>query len=1686
MTKDPDRPAGPPPARMDATDRIPRARIADATTDEQRPFEDERQPFEDELETAVALSDDDIESIEMMEMSGVVEHSAEVVVASETSEPSVIVDQEPGSASWDDVSFYYREAVAVGRHQPERTGLMWFEAARTAQLARSPRSTVLQYLQSALEQAPNNPPLVFLVRREMVLHRQYDSALTLTDRLIQAGGSGAERIGVLLEAATVQRHVKGDRQKALELVQQALTLQPGNAVALVQSATYQMELGQHAGAADALEQLSAVIGAPSDRSSCLHAAGTLRELRLGQPDRAEQDYDRALEVDPENLPAWIARSYLHLQTGAWSRLGQDLERLAALQRGNDIRIGCLLRAGVLHIHRTGDLESAARIFGQAAEVAPDTAPLSRLAQVYEATGQVEQQVVTLQRLLQLTLDPVGQALALMRIGHLYESQLGREDQAIAAYRQALQARPGHFPALQALGAIFRRRGDWNSLLEILLPETEGSGEEARRAMRCVEVGGILTDRLQRPEEAIDYFRRALELDPDLRLAGWRLVSLLLQQQRFVELARVLAWQAEATTDSSSRFHLLLDLARVQKGPLDASREAMETLKQAWSIGRNRVAAMELLELYEQTSSHKALVELLLWEAGQTRDLPEATWRRIQAAMVLEDHLEEHDRALEIFREVLDRVPTCVGALRAAGQIYYAHGRWQELIDLHLHELEHEPALAESGEPWCRIGRIYDENLGNHDEAIRSYNKALALDDRSAVAMDALERLIRIEQRHHELVPILQQYAHRRPEPHAAADILCRAAELADARLDEPARAIQLYQEALELHPHNTAALYGLLDLQQRQNEFEAACVTLQRLTELARDAESRCLLLLLQARVREFHLGQVDATPYDLVAQTPKFAARVRLDQIRTRLAGDGPTVTAALLAAGSACPDNMLGAGLLTECALRCEWGGEIDAQREAAHRALTRNQDDLAATWCLQRALHATGDWSRLGALLESEAERHADSTIRVTLLGQAAQAFIAAGTPTEAARLSRQCLTLDRQHLPSLRCLVQLAAKWRNYTELAALYDQLAATCVDRTNRLQACLLAADCWSEYVVDPVNAMASLKRVLAEDPQQPDAFARAWRLLSSLGDHGQLSLLYARRISVCEDPQEKAQLLQQQIELLRDQMGDLPGAIASLNSLLELTPDDVDALQMLADLSQATHRWSDAADTLARLAHHTRDGEQRQKAWLGHASIALKQLQKPRQALTILQHLLQADPDNLEAKQLLVEVYVEQGQWEEAQRLLEQVALLGKLNLKVWAVTQQAEVARVGLRDEKLQEQYEREALTLASAHPGLLDELVDHYRKHRRQRRLLEMASKVDRTTNPGAAGRLSLVLARLLIEDFDQPDRAMEYVRECLAIDPKNVEAQLLMGEVLEHRGEMPGAVDSYRKLLSDDAQCVEAYRGLNRLMGVLGKPALATAAASLLDVLGAATPAERGQVKALDQLDAPRGTLPLTALPLRPMLTQLAQTLELVAPHVGSIYPLELQHPLDGTEPAVLATRQIAAVLGLGNISVSIEGEDPTRAAFGVLQINERVARQPQGAAFRFWVGRALAGAATAGALVDRLSNGELGVLVEALFAQRPGTTAQQVRKQLNRALPRRVRKQLDQQRLESVDTRLWDHYRAEEQRRADRVGLLICGNPRVAVSQLCPAGEFVLTPRLRELMLFAISDRYDTLHGGVWG
>lgn len=656
---------------------------------------------------------------------------------------------------------FEREALALAEQRPERAAQMWIETAVVSHEAGESDDEVLRGIDAALQLRPNTGWVLMRARALLLERRLYQQTLRLAERAAQAGGDSSERAALLFEASSVQLYCQRDGAEALRLAEQVLRIQPHHLASLVRVATLRERFEQYAEAARAWQQLSEYLSDPTQRAQSLYATATIHEMRLGQDEPAQACYLRAVESDPQFLPALVALSELRERHEQWGALCQSLEQLAAVV--DDMRVKARLwrQAGTLHLDRTGNLEAACRQLQLAVEASPqEVAVLQRLAQAWQARGRAPEVVATLRQLLELTLDRQSRAALLTHLASVQLEHLNDADGAIAAFREALVEVPSYLPALQSLGLLYRQRGDFVDLVEISNPEMEGMLPPETRAMRYIDLAEILRQRLAQPAGAIAAYRRALELSPGNLMAFWPMSRLLHEGQHFGELSELLRVQAAASEDHCTRAHLLLARARLLAGPLADPEAAIETLRGARPDDGARSVALEQIALHEQAGRHAVLVELLQVQAAATEDRREAEGRRLHAASVLELELDETDKALELYREVLAENPQCATAVHGAGRILHRRAAWAELVKLHQFELEHHQRI-DAPTLLCRVGRILAEKLGQLDAAVQSYATALQRDPTCTPALAALQQLASGREQWGQLVAVLERRARER-------------------------------------------------------------------------------------------------------------------------------------------------------------------------------------------------------------------------------------------------------------------------------------------------------------------------------------------------------------------------------------------------------------------------------------------------------------------------------------------------------------------------------------------------------------------------------------------------------------------------------------------------------------------------------------------------------------------------------------------------------------------------------------------------------------------------------------------------------------------------------------------------------------------------------------------------------------
>jgi tetratricopeptide (TPR) repeat protein len=175
------------------------------------------------------------------------------------------------------------------------------------------------------------------------------------------------------------------------------------------------EFGAHEATADSLVRLSELLQTPRERALYLYTVGTLHETYLENPAGAEEAYTRAIEADPEHLPAAMALAHLYDGQRQWNKLCRALERLAELVPDSANKMRLLVESGSIHLDRTGDVNAAARNLHRASLVdTTSSRALARLAYAYEASGRTRELVETLQLQLDLTSDDSSRAALLTR------------------------------------------------------------------------------------------------------------------------------------------------------------------------------------------------------------------------------------------------------------------------------------------------------------------------------------------------------------------------------------------------------------------------------------------------------------------------------------------------------------------------------------------------------------------------------------------------------------------------------------------------------------------------------------------------------------------------------------------------------------------------------------------------------------------------------------------------------------------------------------------------------------------------------------------------------------------------------------------------------------------------------------------------------------------------------------------------------------------------------------------------------------------------------------------------------------------------------------------------------------------------------------------------------------------------
>ncbi|HEY1416587.1 MAG TPA: gliding motility protein, partial [Myxococcaceae bacterium] len=240
--------------------------------------------------------------------------------------------------------------------------------------------------------------------------------------------------------------------------------------------------------------------------------------------------------------------------------------------------------------------------------------------------------------------------------------------------------------------------------------------------------------------------------------------------------------------------------------------------------------------------------------------------------------------------------------------------------------------------------------------------------------------------------------------------------------------------------------------------------------------------------------------------------------------------------------------------------------------------------AAEALEPIFTSGGDHLRLVQMLESRASTEPVAEERAALLRKVAKLY--AG-PMQNSDLAFVSASRALRELPdeeaSLTLTVTLSERaTHGGEELAALLEEILPRASEDASRV-AILRALGRAQEKLGHRAEAVDAWRRVLEAVPSDSEAMGCLVQLYQSAGRAAELLEIYKRQLAISDDVAVRAALLFQIAGLQDGALHDTVGAMATLRRLLELKPDDAQALEKLDALCGKQERWPELADVMGR-----------------------------------------------------------------------------------------------------------------------------------------------------------------------------------------------------------------------------------------------------------------------------------------------------------------------------------------------------------------------------------------------------------------------------------------------------------------------------------------------------------------------
>ena len=888
----------------------------------------------------------------------------------------------------------------------------------------------------------------------------------------------------------------------------------------------------------------------------------LDEIEGGPSEPRKAAADQPHGEEPENAEERLAQEARQLARACESELSTTTDPRRAARLHFEI--------GRLNESPLRDLRRAVAHYQESFSRSPEHLPTIRgLRRVLFARKAYQAAVPLFDAEARVSADPHRKAALMLQKGRLLEDVLGNRQEARLAYGAAAELDRTDASILKAIEQVELDTESWTELRKTLERTANAVEKDERyRSALVLSRAKLVEARLTDPDAAIELYEMALKLDPKCVEALSALKRLHHGQRRWRDLIRVLAHEAELTTDPEVAALAFYRVGRLHAEQLGNQAEAILAFERALAKApRDMLVLGELARLYEGCDRFDALADTLAKLVGAASEPAERLALLHKLGTVFEEKLGDDETARTHYEAALTVSATHLPVLQALEKVYVRHGLWEPLVKMHIEEADATDDPPRRAAALARVAETCEIHLGRPEDAIDHHGRALGQVPQYAPSFKALVRLLTTSARYRELIELYERAVDQGRGTDRAVTYLMKIGALYEDALQEPVLAATAYRRVLEMDGSHLGAIHALQRATERAGRFAEYVEALELEAEKTSDPGQVVALVHQAGEVLDERMGDRDGALLRfrrVLGLNPKYVpALVGLGRIYYR-SGRWEDLLELYKRELELTPKGAPTVALLHKMAELCEQRiGRDDEALGYYRKAVEHDPAHAPSLRALAEKHRARGEWAELVRVLDLElgTVRELPSRARQLFrIGEVHESLL--GQPDKAIAAYEQALKAAPDFRPAIDALTRLRAERKTWSKLVDDLEREATGSSDPRLGLSALMRQGEIWAAALGEPRRAIQCYERVLEQDSEHLPALVGLEPLYRRVGNWPALANVFRVMSRVVSDPQARIAALREVARL--EEGKSLPDAdpLNSYEKILELAPEDPAVLE--------------------------------------------------------------------------------------------------------------------------------------------------------------------------------------------------------------------------------------------------------------------------------------------------------------------------------------------------------------------------------------------------------------------------------------------------------------------------------------------------------------------------------------------